>query len=195
MFMLYGVVIGLVAGLLLRGRPAGLAALELRWAPVMVAGLLAQVVLFADPVASRVGTLGPPLYVASTLVVFAAVARNLRIPGMVLVLAGAACNLVAIIANGGFMPASPTALEALHRVAATGYSNSAVIAAPALPWLTDILALPGWLPWANVFSIGDALIAVGVAVVIAAAMRTRPSALPAAGAAAITPETVTRQPG
>ena len=37
--------------------------------------------------------------------------------------------------------------------------------------LTDIFALPAWLPLANVFSIGDVLIGVGIAATIALAMR------------------------
>ena len=37
--------------------------------------------------------------------------------------------------------------------------------------LTDIFALPTWVPFANVFSVGDVLIAAGVVVVIVAAMR------------------------
>jgi hypothetical protein len=47
---------------------------------------------------------------------------------------------------------------------------------PALRPLTDIFALPAWLPFANVFSIGDVLIGLGVVVVIALGMRTAPRA-------------------
>ena len=72
---------------------------------------------------------------------------------------------------------SREALAAIHHGEAVVYSNSAVLAQPMLPWLTDIFALPRWLPWTNIFSVGDVLIAVGVAVVIVAAMRT--PALPA----------------
>ena len=48
-------------------------------------------------------------------------------PGMPLVALGAACNLAAILANGGYMPASPGALAALGKAAPTIYSNSAVL--------------------------------------------------------------------
>ena len=65
-------------------------------------------VLFSDPVTARVGDLGPPLYVASTALVFVAVLRNLAIRGMPLIAAGAGANLAAIVANGGYMPASPS---------------------------------------------------------------------------------------
>ena len=36
-------------------------------------------------------------------------------------------------------------------------------------------ALPSWLPFANVFSVGDVLIGIGVAVTIALAMRADPA--------------------
>ena len=52
-----------------------------------------------------------------------------------------------------------------------GFSNSVVMADPALWPLTDIFALPTWVPFANVFSIGDVLIGAGVALTIALGMR------------------------
>ena len=170
MFILYAVVIGLVVGLLAGGRIAGLAELRIRWSPLIAVGLLAQVLLFSEAVASRVGDLGPPLYIASTLMVVAAVLRNLSIPGIPIVVLGAACNLAAIATNGGYMPASRSALEASGKAAPVIYSNSSVVPDPALWPLTDIFALPSWLPLANVFSIGDVLIGVGIAMAIVVAM-------------------------
>jgi lipoprotein signal peptidase len=136
-----------------------------------VLGLAAQVVLFSEPATMRVGELGPPLYVGTTLMVLAAIVRNRAIAGMPLVIAGAISNLAAIVANGGYMPAGAAAMAALGREAPTVYSNSAVVAAPALWPLTDIFAMPPWLPFANIFSIGDVLIMAGVAMTIVIAMR------------------------
>lgn len=172
MFILYAVLIGVVAGLLLGGRPSGLGDLRVRWPAAIVGGLLVQVVLFSEPVSDRVGALGPPIYVASTAVVLAAILRNARIPGMPVVALGAASNLAAIVANGGFMPADAGAMAALGKHDPTTYSNSAVLADPALRPLTDLFALPRWLPYANVFSIGDVLIGLGIVIVIVVAMRS-----------------------
>jgi hypothetical protein len=177
-FILYAIVIGLVLGFALGGRLEGLARLQFRWGWVFVAGLLVQVVLFSDLVADRIGGLGVPIYVGSTALVAAAVAANLRIPGMAIVVAGALSNLVAIVANGGYMPASAAAMAALGKTPKPGYSNSSFDPNPALPWLTDIFALPRWLPSANVFSVGDVLIAAGVVVVMVVAMRS-PAPAPA----------------
>lgn len=171
MFILYAIPVGIVAGLLLGGRLERLGDLRFAWAWVAVAGLVVQVILFTSPVEDVVGDAGPPLYVASTAAVFVAVLRNWRIPGMALVALGAAGNLLAIAANGGLMPASPEAVAAAGLDATEGFSNSVVMTDPALRPLTDIFALPTWLPGANVFSIGDVLIGIGVVVVIALGMR------------------------
>lgn len=174
MFILYAVVVGLIVGLLLGGKLSALGEIRFRWWPLVFVGFLLQVVLFQDAVAARVGDLGPFLYVASTAMVVLAVLRNLDMPGIPLVALGAACNLAAILANGGFMPASPDAMAALGKAQPVIYSNSAVVAHPMLEPLTDIFALPPWLPLNNIFSIGDAILALGVVVVIVTTMRRDP---------------------
>jgi hypothetical protein len=171
MFILYAIPAGILAGLAVGGRPDGLSTLQFRWAWVYLVGLAIQLALFSDYVSGWIGPVGMPIYVLSTLAVAAAIAANFRIRGMPIVLAGAVSNLAAIVANGGYMPSSPAALEAIGHVYRPGYSNSSIVAEPALPWLTDIFAMPSWLPAANVFSVGDILIGFGVIVVIASAMR------------------------
>jgi hypothetical protein len=161
-----------------------LATLRLRWPAAILGGLLAQVILFADPVAERVGDLGPLLYVASTLLVVAAMLRNWSVPGIPIVVAGSACNLAAVLANGGYMPASPSALAASGKAAPVIYSNSSLVPDPALWPLTDIFALPSWMPLANVFSVGDVLIGVGIALIIVIHMRRPVAAAPEMATAA-----------
>ncbi|MBA3875912.1 MAG: hypothetical protein C0498_03080 [Anaerolinea sp.] len=179
MLILWAIPVGIVVGLLLGGRLEGLLQLHFRWAALAVGGLLVQVVLFT-PFGDRVaGGLGPAIYVASTAAVFLAVVRNLRMPGMVIVAVGALSNLVAISANGGAMPADPGALTRAGFAGPGEYTNSVVLAEPVFQPLTDIYALPAGVPMANVFSIGDVLIGVGVATAIVVAMRRREAAPPA----------------
>ena len=94
---------------------------------------------------------------------------------MPVVAAGALSNLVAISANGGFMPADPGALALAGFGGPGDHTNSIVLADPAVRFLTDIYALPAAVPMANVFSVGDVLIGVGIVIVIVAAMRRRPA--------------------
>src|SRR2546428_8651339 len=102
MFMLYALVAGLAIGMIRGGRPSALASIPFRWGPVALLGLACQIVLFSPPVTAAVGELGPPIYVASTLLVLVVVARNIAVaPWLGLVVIGALANLAAIVANGG----------------------------------------------------------------------------------------------
>ena len=172
MFILLAIPVGIGLGYLLGGRLERLATLDFRWAGLAVAGLVAQLLLFSAPVSGVVGAAGPPLYVLSTIAVLAAVLRNVRrLPGLVLVAIGAAANLAAIAANGGVMPASAEAVAMAGLADTEGFSNSVVLADPALRPLTDVFALPAGVPFANVFSLGDVLIGLGIVVVLAMGMR------------------------
>jgi hypothetical protein len=172
MFMLWAIPLGIVVGLALGGRLGNLSNFRFRWGWLAVAGLIAQVLLFSPTGDALAGDAAPAFYVASTAAVFVAVLRNLRRPGMALVALGSLANLAAISANGGFMPASAGALDSAG-LPPGDHLNSVVLADPALQPLTDIYAIPAGLPMANVFSIGDVLIALGIIWTIAAAMRPR----------------------
>ena len=169
MFILYAIPVGILAGYLLGGRLERVSTLRFRWAPLALLGLAVQVALFSDPLAGMVGDAGPPTYVASAVAVLVAVVRNLDIAGLPIVAIGAASNLLAIVANGGSMPTHPDAAAVIGGVAPN--SNSTVTTDPALAPLTDIFAIPAWVPFANVFSVGDVLLGIGIAVTIAIGMR------------------------
>src|SRR5258706_1114182 len=136
MFILSAVVIGLVVGALLGGRTAGLSEIKLRSGWVFLAGLAIQLVLFSDAVTERIGELGVPIYVGSTLAVALVVAANYRITGMPIVALGAFSNLPAIVANGGDMSTTPQALAALGQTAQNVCSDNASLPDPPLTLLT-----------------------------------------------------------
>jgi hypothetical protein len=178
-FIVYAIPIGLLAGRLTGGSIEGLARLRFRWVWLAVGGLAFQVLLFDGPLGPALGDLAPAAYVASTAAVFVAVLRNLALPGLWLVALGSASNLLAIVANGGYMPFDPAAAATAGLGAVEGVSNSALVAEPSFLALTDIFALPAWVPLANVYSIGDVLIGAGVGWAIVAAMRAgAPAAAP-----------------
>jgi hypothetical protein len=112
------------------------------------------------------------LHVASYGCVFAFLALNRRLRGMWVVATGALLNFVAIVANGGVMPASAAAVRTAGLSAADPKTaNSMVVDGARLLPLGDVFALPHWLPVANVFSVGDVVIAVGTFVVVTLACR------------------------
>ncbi len=173
MFILYAVLGGLLIGLVSGGSIERLGRLQLRWAPLIAIGMIAQLALFSTPVGDTLGPAAPWVYVLTNALVLVAVARNLAVPGLVLVLVGGLANVVAIVANGGYMPVSPGALAAMGRAPQSGYSNSRLVTDVRLAPLTDLFAMPTWVPAANVFSIGDVLIGVGAAIAVVAAMHGR----------------------
>ncbi|HEV8401885.1 MAG TPA: DUF5317 family protein [Candidatus Limnocylindrales bacterium] len=173
MFILYAVLAGLVIGLVSGGSVARLGDLRFSWAPLIALGMLVQLLLFSTSAGDALGPLAPAVYVASNVAVLVAVWKNRSIPGLPLVLVGGAANLLAICANGGYMPVSAAALVALGRGARDGYVNSRFVDGAVLGPLTDQFAMPAWLPMANIFSVGDVLIGVGAAIAIVAAMHGR----------------------
>jgi Family of unknown function (DUF5317) len=173
-FILYGVVAGLLVGALTGGRIERLGDVRFRLAPLALLALAIQIVLFSPLANGFPEAAARATYVVSTALVGIVVIANWRLAGLPVIALGAALNLAAILANGGAMPASPSALAALG-MGAGGNTNSVLVDHPALEPLTDIFALPAWLPLANVFSVGDVLIGIGVAIAIAGAMRRRPA--------------------
>src|SRR5262245_8644384 len=104
-------------GKLLGGSLSALSEVRFHWIGLALVGLFGQVVLSSDQVPSRIGSAGPALYILSTLMVLAALLRNLQLPGLEVVSAGAFLNLLAIVTNGGYMPSSAEAWMALNGVA------------------------------------------------------------------------------
>ena len=66
MFILYAIPVGILVGFLLGGRLAGLAAIQFKWAWLIMLGLAIQLVLFSDYVTERIGWEGVPIYVKFT---------------------------------------------------------------------------------------------------------------------------------
>jgi hypothetical protein len=111
---------------------------------------------------------------------------NRRLKGVPLVALGAALNVLAIITNGGVMPANATALRISGIASRPGFDNSAVLAHPHLACLGDVIPVPGPWPIGNVLSVGDLIIFLGALIVLHAACGSRvPVGRPRRGSARI----------
>jgi hypothetical protein len=163
----------LALSVLLRpGRLAAITTLRFRWSGAVVAAIAIQVVVFSVIPADLPPAPGAALHFASYALAVAFLVVNRRVPGLGLVGVGGLCNLVAIGANGGVMPASRAAMASAGIHPAAGeVANSAALAHPRLLLLGDVFALPHGLPFANVFSVGDALLLVGAAVMLHRSVR------------------------
>jgi hypothetical protein len=152
-------------------RPAGgsleaLGRVRLRYAPAIFGALAIQIAIISvvpggSPWLHRV------LHVGSYALAAVFVVANRRLAGMRMLALGATGNLLAILANNGVMPASRSALRTAGTLTnTTDFLNSAAVAHPRLLFLGDILPVPHAIPFANVYSIGDVCIAIGVAIAI-----------------------------
>lgn len=141
--------------------PAGVLLRRWRLTPLVWLALAVQVVMVQAALPEGVAR---ALHLATYVVAFVFLWANRAVRGVLVVGAGALSNGVTIALNGGSLPASARAVELAGLDHGEGFSNSAVLSDPVLPWLGDVFAWPAPLPLANTFSAGDVLIAVGVAV-------------------------------
>lgn len=170
--MLVAVVLAVLTVPLAGGRLVAMADVRLRMVPVLFTALFVQIAITAvfpdwNDALLRVLHLGS--YVLLGVFLWA----NRRITGIPVVALGGALNVIAIAANGGVMPAGPAAARSAGIGATEEFVNSGVQENPRLLFLGDIWAIPEGWPFANVFSIGDVIIAIGVAIVIHAICGSR----------------------
>jgi hypothetical protein len=138
-----------------------LAATKFRWTWLLVAGLASQIVLelwspsWADAAWGLAALLGSNALVAAFLV------ANARLPGIALAALGMVMNVVVIAANGA-MPVSEKALERAGfdgRVGEFGTKHELLDEDTNLPWLADVIPVPG----RTIISLGDVVLALGIA--------------------------------
>lgn len=160
---------------LFHGRIVRLAQLNVRglWLTPLALALQVLIVTIAP---SGSPTLHAVVHVATYVLIAIFLALNIRIPGAPVIAVGTVANMLAIVANGGVMPAAREAQRLAGLAEGGGFHNSGVVAHPHLLWLGDILPVPGPLP--NVLSIGDCLIFAGMLVLL---HRTCGTTLPFAG--------------
>lgn len=167
MILLVVLAAALVIAVARGGKIGNLALLSIRWSPLILIGLLIQVLIFSSfwQGNNEMRPLTQLGYLLSLGVLLVALIANRRLPGVAIMTLGFALNLTAIVLNGGYMPASPDALilAGLSHTQPGQISNNSIAAGPEtrLLILADIFAIPAQLPFHNVFSIGDMLIALG----------------------------------
>jgi hypothetical protein len=175
--LLLSLPIGLVVALALRGDVRPLASLSVRRPSLFYVALAVQIAAFPfGPLPWHVAaSTAAWLWVGSYAILLAAALSNIRTPGVPVVTAGMLMNLAAILANGGRMPALPSALEGAGLSFDGVRENSVSTAAPHLALLVDRWSAPAWVPGANVFSLGDVVIGCGGVLVIVLAATRRPA--------------------
>jgi hypothetical protein len=162
MLVLVATILALSSPLLFGGHMSRLAYVQLRGWWILFGALVAQIVIIEVVPGANLGVL-ESIHMATYFVAGAFVAMNWRVPGLLIVALGGACNGITIALNGGTLPASASALRLAGIELSPGeFLNSGVLSNPTFAWLGDVFAWPAPLPFANVFSVGDLLIVAGV---------------------------------
>jgi hypothetical protein len=152
---------------LARGRLSALGDLQIRRPGLAVAGIAVQVAIISL-LPSDFGSAGfhEALHLTSYALLGACAWANRRIPGVPLIVLGGLLNVIAITANGGVMPADPSLVVNAAQHGGEGFVNSGVVEHARLQFLGDVFATPRSWPMANVYSVGDLLIVLGVFVLL-----------------------------
>ena len=191
--LLAGIVLGLIAGLAVGGRLDNLLAARLRWTLLIFAALAlrlgTEAALLRD--VALADHLRLPLLATAYGVLVVALWANRGLPGIGLALVGTLLNATAIIVNGGLMPVWDQALAAAGLTPAQIDSpiHFVLSAQPPLDFLLQAGPLGDVIPFSlplapNVFSIGDVLLAAGLAFFVFASLQREPRP-PAAGTQAV----------
>ena len=174
--LLVSLAVGLWAGAVAGGRLADIQYLRLAQPWLVLVALALQLVVFS-PLAVHLDTpIVAGLHLLSYAFLLAFALLNRHNLGVLITAAGIACNALVIALNGGYMPATHSALSAASKLYnGDTFGNSRLADhGTRLLFLGDVMAVPHALPLANVFSMGDVLVALGVATLLAGAMIAQP---------------------
>ena len=168
MIIFAGLAFAAVVVAALGGQLGNLGSVELRGKAAIIGALGLQVLVVTIAPLAFPHAVDTTIHLTSYGLAIVFVYANRHLPNLWIAATGGAANLAAIAANGGEMPASRTALLAAGKpVVHEGFVNSAPVAHARLAFLGDIFSIPRSLPLANVFSIGDLLLLIGAAVMLA----------------------------
>jgi hypothetical protein len=179
--------LGLVAGLAFRGSIDNLAHLHFRWPWLIVAVLFVRAAVVVTPLSHVDGVQYVYLAALTALVAWTLWQVDV-VRGIWLVAVGSVLNLVVIAANGARMPVAPELAGSLVHNGHLG-QYTLITLDTNFGWLADWIALPGLRRvLAEAYSPGDVVVALGLGVVVALAMRSQ------AGSAETRPRIVSDPP-
>ena len=161
--------IGLLLGWLAGGDFKAIGKLRLRYEIPVIAAFVVQGIARGRLWGTNASSMGLAVWVGASIALLIFLAANARLPGMLLAGTGVALNLAVVLANQG-MPVVVAKQSAAYRTvdAAAGFylvANRGTIGS----WAADAISL-GLLRQHFYLSLGDILLAAGVAILVAGVM-------------------------
>jgi len=161
LLFLVAIVLGVVAGLLVGGRITNLARIRFRWPWLLVLAVLVREAVLLTPLNRVEGAQYTYLVTLAAIVAWTIWNLN-RLPAIWLITAGSALNMIVIAANRGRMPVAPEIAGTLLRRGTIG-QYTVMGSGTNLNFLGDWITL---YPVPEAYSLGDVLIAIGIAVAV-----------------------------
>lgn len=167
MLFLVAIVLGIVFGLLTGGRLGNLARIRFRWAWFVVAVVIVREAVLVTPLKHIEGAQYIYVLALVGIIVWTIWQRN-RLMGIWLVGVGTTLNLIVILANGARMPVAPEFAGSLVKQGSIGQYT-------LMGGGTRLNLLGDWIqlyPFPEVYSPGDVLVALGLAIAVFIAVAT-----------------------
>jgi len=173
--MLIIVVISIVIAVIVNKGLRGIEHKKVEQFYLILLGFAIQLVIFSQEFSySKLNFLTPILYIYSLLILLIFMVLNLQYKGIKIAGIGFLSNLAAIVSNGGYMPQDLMKIELVwgqekvELLKQTGHFNNAISMSPNthLNFLGDIIAIPKPRFLMGVYSIGDVIITIGIAIFI-----------------------------
>jgi flagellar biosynthesis protein FliQ len=164
--MLIGAVAGLVTAPMLGGKFSRLVHVTVNYGWLILISSLLQALLLGFLYNTFDSLTAGLFYTLSFLPSLFFILLNRHIRFLLLLGIGGLLNLTAVVANQGVMPASPAAYARSGLPTPEGFKNSQATENATLGFLGDIFAIPKGTPLANVFSIGDVVLNLGIILIL-----------------------------
>ena len=171
MLLLWGVILGVVVGLVRGGNVANLEDTGVRHLWLVSLALVIQLLIFPLFYEEPLITFGTEFFhIASYFILFVFLVLNWRVWQIPFMGIGMTMNLLVIGVNGGYMPVSVSSLRRAGEAEVVKsllenvtYGNVIMMNdSTVLDFLGDWLYLPQWFPFSTAFSPGDAIITIGL---------------------------------
>lgn len=178
MLLADGIALGLVIGLLRKGRLANFRHTQVWGEPLLMGTLVLQILTPALAASLSIDpALTFTLWLCLMIVACVVALKNAARSGMTWIAVGIALNMLVIALNGA-MPVSAQAVQAvdpLVRVETLSFDHVHEVLGEStrLPWLADVIPVPGPRWHRGVASIGDIVLVAGLSVFIQQGMLAR----------------------
>jgi hypothetical protein len=169
MLAVAAIVLGVAGGLLSGGSLSGIADIRLRYEWAILAAFVAQGIARGRLLGTAASSAALVVWMLISLALAVLLGLNASSPGMLVAASGIVLNLDVVLLNNGMPVTAEASQSALAAISSAGGFYHLARTTTAAPWAGDALPLR-MFSQLELLSVGDIVLVVGVAALIAGAM-------------------------